>query len=278
MEENNKKIRVKLATVIVLVFIVAITIVGIIFSILNRNNDNKSININGNNTLKVEDTGLENEIGNPNKDRKNTDISVYDLKLLDGFVSDKIAQCTNYQLLGGIKYSVENAEEAVNYIRTSYEKYDAKNSELLKLELVDDEDFYYSVFKAYKNNNNDVTYENTYIFFKRDIIDIDNKKINLNKINDKDIIKTIFNTYNYVYHYENGSYKIDNSKIVENNNEYIYTIYFYEIVYGDWGLNDEITYYQQNIIINKKDGTYIFKDKERIDEFDGNYNPNSMVD
>lgn len=278
MEENNKKIRVKLATVIVLVFIVAITIVGIIFSILNRNNDNKSININGNNTLKVEDTGLENEIGNPNKDRKNTDISVYDLKLPDDFVSDKIAQCTNYQLLGGIKYSVENAEEAVNYIRTSYEKYDAKNSELLKLELVDDEDFYYSVFKAYKNNNNDVTYENTYIFFKRDIIDIDNKKINLNKINDKDIIKTIFNTYNYVYHYENGSYKIDNSKIVENNNEYIYIIYFYEIVYGDWGLNDKITYYQQNIIINKKDGTYIFKDKERIDEFDGNYNPNPMVD
>ena len=239
MEDKNKQIKVKLTTIIFLILIVTLIIVGLIFVILHINRAN----------------------------------SAYNVKLPTGFVPKKIEQCTNYQLLGGIKYSVENAEEAINYIKTSYEKYDAKNSELLKLELIDDEDFYYSVFKSYKNNYNDVTYDHTYIFFKRDIIDIDNKKINLNNISDKNKIKTIFNTYNYVYNYENGSYKIKKSNIKENRDKYIYTIYFYEISYGDFGLSDRITYYKQNIIINKKNGIYTFEDKEKIDEFNGNYNP-----
>ena len=238
-EKNNKQIKVKLTTIIVLILIAAIIIVGIIFVTLHKNRAN----------------------------------SAYNTKLPNGFIPKKIEQCTNYQLLGGIKYSVGSAEEAVNYIKTSYEEYDAKNSELLKLELVDDEDFYYSVFKSYKSNYNDVTYNHTYIFFKRDIIDIDNEKINLNNISDKDKIKTIFNTYNYVYQFENRSYKIEKSNIKENKDKYVYTIYFYEIGYGDWGLSDRITYYKQNILINKKDGTYTFEGEEKIDEFDGNYNP-----
>lgn len=252
MEENNNQVKVKLTTIIVLQLLVVIIIVGIVFVIFNKNNDSKSSNIKENN-------------------------SVYNIKLPTGFVPHKIEQCTNYQLLGGIKYSVESAEEAVNYIRTFYDENDAKNSELLKLELIDEEDFYYSVFMSYKSNYNGITYDSTYIFFKREIIDVDNKQINLNNISDKDKIKTIFNTYNYVYHYQNSSYKIENSNIIENDDKYIYTIYFYEIIYGDWGLNDRITHFKQNIIINKKDGTYIFEDKEILDAFDGNYNPNPLI-
>lgn len=208
---------------------------------------------------------------------KNKKVDVYSLKIPEDFVPKKIEDCDNYQIYGGIKYSVENAQEAIGYIKDIYNKYDSQYYELLKLELVDDEKYYYSVLKSEKSNNNDKIYNNTYIFFKRDIIDIENAQINLDKINNKDEIKTIFNIYKYVFNYPSIGYHIKKSSIKNIFNKYIYTIYYYVTTFGDWGMSDSISYYKQNIVINKNNGKYVIEQEKKISEFEGEYHPSPAI-
>ena len=124
-------------------------------------------------------------------------MEVYNLKLPDGFVPEKIK---NYTHLSGKGYkSVENAKEAIEDAKESYNKYDSKNSELLQLELVDDEEYYCSVFISTKNKNNNVIFNGTYLYLKKDVIDIENEQININKVKNKDDVKNILNLYKYVF-------------------------------------------------------------------------------
>lgn len=148
--------------------------------------------------------------------------------------------------------SVEDAIEKTKTIGQS------NNTKMLELKLQDETDYYYVIYQEYISyrGTGDVTFKNYYLYFKNSILDIDNKTINTNILNNADKVKEIFNLYTYIRNRDNGSIKLLLPEITENSNEYTYTYYYFYTSYGDWGLSDSIGLYKSTISINKQSGKF----------------------
>lgn len=113
MEENNNQIKVKLTTIIILILVVAIIIVGIVFIILNKNNDKGHDIPESNagdygNLLKNNNSKSDY---NPNEEY--TDLNYYYLTVRDSSYS------TWYSGLSGYDYN--NILKEVTYVRYVYQ-------------------------------------------------------------------------------------------------------------------------------------------------------------
>ena len=150
---------------------------------------------------------------------------------------------------------VANAEEALEKVKTIAQSDD---TELLELKLVEETNYYYAIYQKYISyrSTENLTFENYYLFFKNSVLDINNNTINTHILNDITKIKEIFDLYNYTSTIENKGNKLLLSEIAENSNEYIYTCYYFDTSFGDFGLFDQISLCQDIITINKKSGKY----------------------
>lgn len=148
--------------------------------------------------------------------------------------------------------SVEDAIEKTKTIGQS------SDTEMLELKLQEETDYYYVIYQEYISyrETGDITFKNYYLYFKNSILDINNKIINTNILNNTNKIKEIFNLYTYIKNRDNASIKLLLPEITENSNEYIYTYYYFKTSYGDWGLSDSIELYKSTISINKQSGKF----------------------
>lgn len=146
--------------------------------------------------------------------------------------------------------SVEDAIEKTKIIGQS------SNTKMLELKLQKETDYYYVIYQEYISyrGTGDVTFKNSYLYFKNSILDIDNKTVNTDILNNADKIKEILNLYTYIKNKNNASIKLLLPEIIENSKEYIYTYYYFSTSYGDIGLSDNIDLYKDTISINKKSG------------------------
>lgn len=149
----------------------------------------------------------------------------------------------------------DSVEDAIEKTKTIGQSSDTK---MLELKLQDETDYYYVIYQEYISyrGTGDVTFKNYYLYFKNFILDIDNKTINANILDNENKVKEIFNLYTYIRNRDNGSIKLLLPEIIENSNEYIYTYYYFETSYGDWGLSDSIELYKSTISINKQSGKF----------------------
>ncbi|MBE5822164.1 MAG: hypothetical protein E7311_06250 [Clostridiales bacterium] len=182
------------------------------------------------------------------KDSKLADL-FYNISKDDGFVTEKEK---DYSFPYNCAASVEDAIEKTKTIGQS------SNTKILELKLLEETDYYYIIYQEYVSyrESGDVTYKNSYLYFKNSILDIDNKTINTNILNSANKVKEIFNLYTYIRNNANSSIKLLLPEITENPNEYIYTYYYFNTSYGDWGLSDTITLYKNTVSINKQTGKF----------------------
>ena len=82
------------------------------------------------------------------------------------------------------------------------------------------------------------------MYFKSSILNIDNETINTDILNSASKVKEFFNLYAYLKDCDNMSVKLLSPEITENPNEYIYTYYYFETTYGDYGISDNIRLYK----------------------------------
>ena len=194
----------------------------------------------------------------------------YDMPKNSGVVDSKIE---SYRYPYETASSEEDAIEKVANIGKS------DNTEIVKDELVDETDYYYAVYHEYISHrgvSGDLVFKDTYLYFKESILDIDNKIINVNIVDNKDKIEELLNIYEYISGVDNASYKVLKPNIKENKTQYEYSCYYFEVSGGDYGLRDNIRLYEKTITIDKTTGKYETNDK-KIREVEGRMNEGPTI-
>lgn len=171
----------------------------------------------------------------------------YNLSNEDEFVNDKEK---DYSFANEGADSVEDAIEKAKTIGQS------SNTKMLDLKLQDETDYYYVIYQKYSSNrgDEDIIFENSYLFFKNSVFDIDNGVANLDILNSADKLKKILNLYVYINFIDTDSVKVLLPEISEKPDSYVYTYYFFLTSYGDWGLSDDIELHKGTLSINKENG------------------------
>ncbi len=156
------------------------------------------------------------------------------------------------------RFAYEVADTAEDAIEKTKNRIISDNEEILELRLQNETEYYYVVYQEYISHRGtgDVTFKNSYLYFKSSILNINNETINTDILNTASKVKEIFNLYTYIQESDNMSIKLLSPKITENSNEYIYTYYYFCTSYGDWGLSDNIKLYKTTILINKQSGKF----------------------
>lgn len=158
------------------------------------------------------------------------------------------------------RFAYEVADTAEDAIEKTKDRKLSDNEEILELRLQNETEYYYVVYQEYISHRGtgDVTFKNSYLYFKSSILNINNETINTDILNTASKVKEIFNLYTYIQESDNMSIKLLSPEITENSNEYIYTYYYFCTSYGDWGLSDNIELYKTTILINKQSGKFEF--------------------
>lgn len=158
------------------------------------------------------------------------------------------------------RFAYEVADTAEDAIEKTKDGKLSDNEEILELRLQNETEYYYVVYQEYISHRGtgDVTFKNSYLYFKSSILNINNETINTDILNTASKVKEIFNLYTYIQESDNMSIKLLSPEITENSNEYIYTYYYFCTSYGDWGLSDNIELYKTTILINKQSGKFEF--------------------
>lgn len=156
------------------------------------------------------------------------------------------------------RFAYEVADTAEDAIEKTKNRNISDNEEILELRLQNETEYYYVVYQEYISHRGtgDVTFKNSYLYFKSSILNINNETINTDILNTASKVKEIFNLYTYIQESDNMSIKLLSPEITENSNEYIYTYYYFCTSYGDWGLSDNIKLYKTTILINKQSGKF----------------------
>lgn len=250
-----KKKIIILLCIILIIFIIAI--IAFLIGIRTKNINIDETNISKINWNILSDSQLAN--------------LYYDMPKNSGLVDSKIE---SYRYPYKTASSAEDALEKVASIGKS------DKTELVKDELVDETDYYYAVYHEYVSHggfNGDLAFKDTYLYFKESVFDIDNKIINVNIVNDKDKIKELLNIYEYISKVDTVSYKVLQPNIEENQTQYVYSCYYFDVSKGDYGLRDNIRLYKTTITIDKTTGKYETNDKE-IREVEGHMNQEPWLD
>jgi hypothetical protein len=93
------------------------------------------------------------------------------------------------------------------------------------------------------------------------------KKNNFSENDVKELIEYLWFTENY----NNASSKVHRGRIENIGSAYFYYLYEIEIVYGDFGMKDSISYVKHTFKINRSHGE-ITHDKELIKQIVGKQN------
>ena len=245
-------IKSKTAVIIGIVEVVAIiALVVFIASLLNATKDTSNssgvVEIKSKMTIEVVNKMSDEEFVN----------YAYNAERTDGFLEEKEKEYRDPH------YSTNTSSEAIEKIKSRinppsyWDKFRVgQPDELLDTKLVDETDYYYAIYQKYiqHKGTGDVTYEDTYVVYKKTMFDYDKKTINLKNANTKEKVKRIMDLYIAVNNSQNASFKGFDPTIIEKDNCFEYTYYYFEIVGGDYGLPDGISLRKSTIEIDKKDG------------------------
>ncbi len=193
-------------------------------------------------------------------DNKNTDIK-YNYEKND-LVNLKRIQ--NVQL-----NTADTLEEAVEIVK-DYGK-DSKHFKII--DEIETQYFYIVDFSLVFMGEKYPYNENCKVFFKKKLVDIENKVLNLEELDTSKAIQNLFDIMYYIkgiYLPQENDGK-GNSEIKEEEDKYIYIIYYSNTAHGDYGMYDEIYEYKESVEINKENGEYN-ANRELIRQYKGAFN------
>ena len=179
-------------------------------------------------------------------------------KFPENFISSDLGDC------GRVIMSASSQEDAINNAR---DQFTTTNYDVAKCEIVSETDSYYVVYVKWvpKGEPNSKKYgEEKVVCFKKAVLDIEELNEGKITLQDKSLIKSIFDYCVYSQYYKLGGYKVLYSEVTENSNEFKYTVYFIGTVYGDKGIMDEVSLYKQVTVVEKSNKKFEREDKSRL--------------
>ena len=173
---------------------------------------------------------------------------------------------------GYMRDSVGTRQDAINEVINEYGKGDSNSQYNTGVYVEYEGEYYYLVRRDYLKGKKDYYTNKTwdepateyYVFFKRDYIDVDEQEINMRRFENKKDLKELMDIYVGISNLHNGSFNPERSTIKENASNYVYTVYYTETTYGDWGLNDEKIECSRDYVIDKTTGEWIRKDEREL--------------
>ena len=110
---------------------------------------------------------------------------------------------------------------------------------------------------SYIDTNTNMDLENDVLVFKDSVYSASKNKFNTDKIED---VKAIYDLEYYVKNYSNGGRNLIQSFANSSNDEWIYTIYYFNAYYGQDNVDDNIDLVKDIIHINNKTGEVLNKE------------------
>lgn len=174
----------------------------------------------------------------------------------NGFVDETEEKYRSYyKVADSVEDAIEKSKKVISY---------STNNEIIELSLQKETEYYYVIYEKYisHRNINDTTFENSYVYFKSTVLNLDNKIINTQVIDDVSKVKEVLNLYTYLKISSSAGEKLLFPKIKETTNNYIYTYYKFVEIGGDYGIADVIKLYKVTVKIDKLDGKFESVEKE----------------
>ena len=274
---KDKKITIIKILITMIIIITAIVVVLIIINKMEVKNDLNEIGVG--NSTKTEN--VKYHYKSNNKEQIEDDYEIIDdneLRNMSGKfdVDNQLKNVTDNgnKWLKMSEKVCNTANDAEEIILKEYEIYDDVN-----IKLNGETQYYYTFNLSYKYSNGykkDIFSEGIVLIFKNSVIDLEHQNINLKEINSAKDLQNIFDIYYYCKLIGTTDvYKIFDSGIEENNDKYIYTIYYNTISHGDWGMNDTLYLCETHIEIMKENGEFFISGKT-LKKYFGDYHPNPI--
>ena len=138
-------------------------------------------------------------------------------------------------------------------------EYANKNQFINSCKVLGESEYYYvvKVNYSYIDTNTNMDLENDVLVFKDSVYSASKNKFNTDKIED---VKAIYDLEYYVKNYSNGGRNLIQSFANSSNDEWIYTIYYFNAYYGQDNVDDNIDLVKDIIHINNKTGEVLNKE------------------
>ena len=149
---------------------------------------------------------------------------------------------------GRIIESSETAEEAQT---TARELYSDEHYVAIVYDVRAETEAFFGLFVEWMSRDPRRTehYTENIISFRKDVYDYDSQTIHTN---DLSLIEGILSLNYYQHMYQTAGSKVIFSELTQTRNSFVYSIYFTEVVYGGYGIQDELSVYHDVLTINKK--------------------------
>lgn len=203
----------------------------------------------------------DNSSGDDDADDKNVHSEVNELLTLDELIDfhlngAKYPDNFVFEELSGYERVIESASSREDALSTAAEHFNSGwcTTEETRLEV--ETDLFYGLYVKWAYRTGGVGkpesyYDEYVVSFKKDVYDSENMQF---FTKDTDDIKSILDYIFYSESYQTGGTKVYSSDIILENDKCTYTAYVLMVVYGDWGLQDELNLLKTQLWIDLATG------------------------
>lgn len=263
-KQKRKIILLVIGLVVITIGLLALEIRQIVKDVGNENNIDDTSQVTQN---VVDDKDLSKEVVEGIKFDSFVDKS-YTKSELESMTDDELKSLYDFQIeltnekeqeYYDVFGSAETESEAEKIV---YDNFDNENQFVNKVELDSETEKYYvlTVNWDYINQNVAKNYTKKVIVFKEFYYNFETNTFNLDNIQN---VKEILDIENYIKNYSNSGKRIIQSFIDKSGQNYQYSLYYLDIVYGRENEDDIITPQKEIVTINATTGVVESISKER---------------
>lgn len=163
-------------------------------------------------------------------------------------------------------YAMETALNEEDAIRKCKNEYGNKDREIIETAIDEETPNYYLVknvyYRSFYGNNES---KDQYVYFKDLVVNLKDRKVNMSAITSDDMLRRLASLLFYTQKQDVVAPTAKNTK-----DAYIITYYDIDIVYGDYGLHDNIKITKGTFTIDKATGHYSLEE-DVIREVEGKF-------
>lgn len=193
------------------------------------------------------------------------------LSLVDNYKNDiyQLLYEINGEKYGRIISSSDSLEDAVRVCTRHFtdNRYPQSINTVTECKVIYESEVLYGINVKWKLTNHgefDGQYEENVISFKKSVADITVRNVVYDDVesyrictNQNEQIKQIVL---YLFHDRYFGHEILDCEMLSYGNEYIVTIYSYDVCYGDWGVSDEYRLLKHTVVVDEDNGDVNFQE------------------
>lgn len=150
---------------------------------------------------------------------------------------------------GRVLNSASSAEEARGIVE---ENFTNESYEVTENTVNAETEIFYGLYAKWTSaDGRGYSYDENVVCFKKDVYDARTRSFH---IKDADKIKKILDYIYYSQTYNVGGYKVYRSDISQKSGNLEYVIYRLKVCYGDWGMQDSLTFVKEVTVIDGQTG------------------------